>query len=184
MVNDQYSIPKSNMQDVEPVYIRPTPERETGPYWGIKAVESRIFSYRAAALESQPKAKKWLGGLVSVPSHQPTMAELIEEESRLGGAMFGPNHSFWLDVESYGGNFPGEVADWYHMQPNPEDPKKPIVLRFQTTAQKVHKLYNGVEYAPTVEDLGIFVKAVEAYSQAILPLYPLDQTINELIHEN
>lgn len=182
MVNDQYSIPQPTPKSSESAYFQLTPERETGPYWGIKEIESRINSYREAALATQRPPKKWLGGLVLMPSHQPTVASLVEKESEVGGSLFGPGHKFWLDVESTKG-FAEGVSDWYHMQPNPNDPKNPIVLRFQTTANSIHKLYNGIEYAPTVQDLEIFVQAVEAYSRAILPLYPLDYAIEELSNE-
>lgn len=184
MLNDQFSIPTMPSQDKDPAHLRFTPEREAGPYWGIKAVESRIYSYRAAAMAIQAKPRKWLRGLVTAPAHQPTLGDFIEQESYIGGALFGEGHAFWLDIPSGSADDPNQVSDWYHMQPNLADPKNPTVLRFQTTAQRIHKLYDGREYEPSVQDLEVFVRAVEAYSQAVLPLYPLDQAIDDLNHDS
>ena len=189
MANDEYQIPKNYSEpeiraQLDAIdYIQPSPEREAAPYQGIKDIEARIFSYRKAALAMEKKPKGWLNGLVFRPQNN-TLRDLIDEESKLGGALFGEGHKFWLDTKSNETVFHNDVTDWYHLQANPADPKHPIVLRFQTTPHSIHKLYEGREYAPTVQDLEIFVKAVQAYDAAILPLYPLDQTINELQQDN
>lgn len=185
MAHDEYQIPSNYSEseiraEIDAIdYTPATPEVEAAPYQVIKDIEARIFSYRDASLAMDKKPKGWLNGLVFRPQN-PTLRDLIEEESQLGGKLFGEGHKFWLDTKSTGTVFHSNVADWYHMQTNPANPKQPTVLRFQTTPHSTHKLYEGREYAPTLQELETFVKAVQAYDTAILSLYPLDQTINEL----
>lgn len=188
MANDQFQLPKNYSQSeiraqLDAIQYAPVnPEQQRAPYQGIKDIENKIFSYREAALALNKKAKNnWLGSLVLKP-HNNTIRDLIEEESKFGGEMFGKGHRFWLDNKSNATIFHNEVADWYHSQPNPNDPRNPIVLRFQTTPDNIHKLYEGREYAPTIQDIEIFTKAIDNYTKAVLPLYPLDQMIDELEH--
>lgn len=186
MANDQYQIPQYSLEPQEQAQFEATqhtyasPEKEAAPYQHIKDIETQIFSYRAAALamESGRRSKGVLSGLVFGPRRS-TIRELVDEESRLGGQLFGKNHRFWLDAQQ-GQAADGSVADWYHSQPNPANPDAPIVLRFQTTPYGIYKLYEGREYAPSIQELETFVRAIEAYAAAILPLYPLDQILNEL----
>lgn len=183
MAHDQYQIPGGyNASDIraELESIQFTPEREAAPYQRIKDIEDKIFSYRATAMAVVNKPSGWLHGLTMRPQ-QKSVSELIDEESRYGGKMFGEGHRFWLDNKGGDTVFQNDVADWYHLQVNPANPKRPTVLRFQTTPHSIHKLYEGREYAPTLQDLEIFVKAVEGYAQAILPLYPIDQALDELL---
>jgi len=100
-----------------------------------------------------------------------TLHDLIEEESKVGGQLFGEGHKFWLDAKP-GTVFANDVADWYHLQVNPVNPKHPTVLRFQTTPNNIHKLYEGREYPPTQQDVQTFVAAVQAYDVAVQSLYP------------
>ncbi len=184
MAKDEYTIPNNYSEpeiraQLDAIQYAPTtPEVQRAPYQRIKDNENIIFSYREAALATEKQPKKWLGGLVS-KTQTTTVRDLIEKESQIGGQLFGGG-KFWLDNKSQSTVFHNDVADWYHLQNNPANPKKPTVLRFQTTPYTIHKLYDGREYAPTVQDLEIFVQAVEAYTQAVLALYPLDQTINDL----
>lgn len=182
MVKDQYQIPQNYSEPeirAQIDAIQLSPEVVLAPYQQIKNIEENIFSYREAALAVEKKPKGWLKGLVFSP-HEQTIQELIEEESKLGGRLFGEGHKFWLDAKTNDTVFHNDVADWYHVQMNPANPKRPTVLRFQTTPHSIHKLYEGREYAPTIQDIETFVKAVQAYDSAILSLYPLDNTINEL----
>ncbi len=186
MANNQFQFPKSYSESdiraqLDAIQYAPVnPEQQRAPYQGIKDIENKIFSYREAALAMNKKAKhSWISSLVLKPQTM-TIRDLVEEESKLGGEMFGKGHRFWLDNKSNSTVFRNEIADWYHTQPNPDDPSKPIVLRFQTTPEKIFKLYEGREYAPTIQDVEIFTKAIENYTKAVLPLYPLDQMIDEL----
>jgi len=182
MAHDQYQIPQSLSEPearAEVESITRTIEQERAPYQHIKDIEARIFSYRETALAMEKKPRTWLGGLVFAPQNT-NLRTLVDEESVLGGSLFGEGHRFWLDNKAQATVFHNDIADWYHMQPNPADPKNPIVLRFQTTPYSIHKLYNGVEYSLTIQDLEHFLAATEAYVGAVLPLYPLDRTINEL----
>jgi len=183
MAHDEYQIPayyteQEARADVESITANPV-ETEAAPYQRIKDIENTVFSYRDAALAMEKQPNKWLRHFVTTGRGE-TLEGLIDKESAYGGALFGAGHKFWLDNKSSTTVFRNEVADWYHLQQNPADPKNPIVLRFQTTPQSIHKLYNGVEYSLTIEDLEHFIAATEAYTRAILPLYPLDQTLNEL----
>lgn len=182
-IPQQYSEPEVRAQ-IDAIQNTATPKKESAPFQRIKDIEAQVFSYREAAmaLNGAKKSDGRLGTLVRKPSH-PSIAELIDAESYVVGKKFGPGHRFWLD-NKHGSVFNNNIADWYHSQENPADPKHPTVLRFQATPYRLHKLYEGREYAPTVQEVETFVKAVELYAQEILPLYPLDQTINELKQED
>jgi len=182
MVKDQYQIPQNYSEPeirAQIDAIQLSPEVMMAPYQQIKNIEEKIFSYREAALAVEKKPKGWLGRLVFT-QHPQTIQDLIEDESKLGGQLFGEGNKFWLDAKTNDTVFQNDVADWYHVQLNPANPKRPTVLRFQTTPHSIHKLYEGREYAPSIQDIETFVKAVQAYDSAILSLYPLDSTINEL----
>lgn len=179
MAKDQYQIPQNYSEPeirAQIDAIQLTPEVEPAPYESIKRIEAQVFAYREAALSVEKKQKGWLNGLVFAP-HNQTIQDLVEHESVAGGQLFGEGHKFWLDAKDNGTVFHNDVADWYHMQANPANPKHPTVLRFQTTPSSIHKLYEGREYALTVQDLETFVTAVQAYNAAILPLYSHDNTV-------
>lgn len=186
MANDQYKIPTSIYAEpevlVERVENTLVPEHEATPYEHVKEIEATIFSYREAAQAlDKPQRYQWIRSLVSfaLPKHH-TITELIEQESQIGGALFGPGQRFWLDAKSSNTVYQNNITDWYHLQPNSANPKEEIVLRFQVTPYSIHKLYDGREYELTIQDLERFVDAVDAYKDAVLPLYPLDQAIQEL----
>ncbi len=186
MAKDEYQIPNEYNETAIRAQIdaiQQTPEHiQPAPYQGIKNIESKISSYRESALLLEKKRKGWLSGLVFSPANN-TLGDLIEKESNIGGKLFGKGNKFWLDAKSNSTVFHNDVADWYHSRVNPANPKRPIVLRFQTTPNSIHKLYDGREYAPTIQDLEILTKAIEAYAEAVLPLYPIDQALHDFEHE-
>lgn len=177
MVNDEFHIPdiyteseiRAQIDAIEE-YVQPSPEREVTPYQRIKAAEAEIFALREKKLTTEKKPRGWLSGLVFRPQNN-TLHNLIEKESEVGGALFGPGCKFWLDIKSNETVFHNDVADWYYMVNNPANPKKPIVLRFQTTPQGIHKLYDGREYEPTPQEIDTFIQAVEAYTSAVSARY-------------
>lgn len=149
----------------------------------IKAIEENIFAHRDVYLQNVATQKSsrhnlLLSGLMSSRQNEPrTIEELIEHESRYGGAIFGNENKFWLNGQAnYGGSgfnsgFNNWVSDWYHVQPNPNDPKYPLVLHFQTTPQSVHKLYEAREYPMEPAEVQQLFKAITAYHDIIVPLY-------------
>lgn len=178
MASDEYQIPNNYSEpeiraEIDAIeYAQASPENNKTPFQVVKDVEARVFSRRDAALNVnvEKKPKGWLNGLVFQPQNN-TIRELIDEESKRGGKLFGEGHRFWLDAKSDKTIFHNDVADWYHLQVNPINPKHPTVLRFQTTPNSFHKLYEGREYTPTPQDIETFVQAVEAYANAVEPLY-------------
>jgi|GEM_PF-2733624 len=171
MAHDEYQIPhgyneSSIRAELEAIEYTQAPEREPMPFQRIKAIESQIFAVRQEKTGTEKKPNGWLSGLVFAPQNQ-TVQDIIEDESLIGEALFGEGHRFWLDARPAQTVYTNNVADWYHLQPNPNDPKQPIVLRFQTTPQRIHKLYMGREYEPTLQDIEVFSAAVEAYGAAV-----------------
>lgn len=173
MSKDVYQIPEASRQPQENTAAF-SAEFDKTPYQRIKEIEENIFEYREAYLETQSSPhSSWLKGLVLSPSQQPQSLEaLIENESHYGGTVFKTDSAFWLDVKSpYSDGFNPSVADWYHTQPNPGDPKEPVVLHFQTTPQSVHKLYKAHEYPMTSEEVSVLFSAITCYHDIITSLY-------------
>ena len=177
MANDEYQIPNNYSEpeiraqiDAIEEYVQPSPEKEVTPFQHVKEVEARVFAHREAALAKEKRPKAWLNGLVFKPQNN-TLHDLIEKESEVGGALFGKGNKFWLDAKSNNTVFHNDVADWYHVQPNPLKPKELKPIHIQTTPYSIHKLYNGREYTPTPQDISIFFQAVDAYADAIDILY-------------
>ncbi len=176
MAHDTFQIPELNTESqlraqVDAVFESRLPEIETIPaqFQFIKDIETEIYTAREKATSTAKKPRSWLRGLVSSPQAF-TVHELIERESQLGGELFGQGHKFWLD-EKTSTQFHSESADWYHQQFNPQTPKTPTVLRFQTTPQSIHKIYKGREYPVTEQDVTHLIEAIKAYPSAITPLY-------------
>ncbi len=185
MAHDTYQFPESSLGDIRATLdaVQYAPEKQPEPYRVVKDIEEKIYTYRDALLAGQKKPKKWLSGLVYAPQDQ-VLHKLIDKESQLGGAMFGEGHRFWLDNKSSQTPYQSTVGDWFHAQPQPAGSKEPaVVLHFQTTPRSIYKLFNGHNYEPTIQELETFVKAVQAYMRAILPLYPIDQVLDELEEE-
>lgn len=188
----QYQIPLNAENSAEQIRARisaivqpESPEVLVAPYEAIKRIERAIHDQRETALElgRRPAAVKrsLLQVLGLVPIARPSLHDLVDDESHLGGRIFGEGDRFWLDVHANGDE--RQVADWYYVHPNSQNPKEPTVLRFQTTPHAIHKLYNGKEYPMTVADLEHFVQSVAAYTHKISDLYPIDATIKELSEE-
>lgn len=173
MSNDVYQIPEKSHQPQENTAAL-SAESDKMSFQRIKELEETIFEYREAYLEIQPSQRaSWLKGLVSSPSQQPQSLEaLIEYESHYGGAVFGPDNKFWLDVKApYLNGLNPSVADWYHAQPDPNNPNEFTVLHFQTTPQSVHKLYKAREYPMTLDEVNILFTAISHYHDIVVPLY-------------
>lgn len=204
MANNQYQLPKNYSESdiraqIDAIQYAPhTPEKARAPFQEIKDHSNKIFSYREVALATEKKPKGWLGSLVFKPEKN-TIVDLIEKESKIGGELFGEGHRFWLDNRSNNTVFHNDVIDWYHLKPNENNPKKPTILRLQLISynnsegfeeQTLHKLYNGLEYAPTLQDIEIFSNAVKLYGERVAkqlysePLNVLDQTIDDLMQED
>lgn len=188
----QYQIPSSAENSAEQIRARisaimqpENPEVLGAPYEALKRIERGIHDQRETALElgHRPTAMKrsLLQVLGLVPTPRPSLHDLVDEESHLGGQLFQDGDRFWLDANA--NNDARQVADWYYVHPNLQNPKEPTVLRFQTTPHAIHKLYNGKEYPMTVADLEHFVQSVAAYTHKIGDLYPIDATIKELSEE-
>lgn len=179
MANDEYQIPTSSVEhevraQVEAIITNPETEPTPSIHARIKNTEQRIFSQRERALHTEKRpATGWLRGMVFAPRQQ-TIQDLIEKESVLGGALFGSGQRFWLDNKVPDTVFQNEIADWYHLQVDPADPRRHTVLRFQTSPHSIHKLYEGREYPMSAQEVDTFIQAVEAYQDAVAPLYPAE----------
>lgn len=195
--NHQYHIPNSLPSQPDGDSPVKSPERRPGleHFKVIKSLEDYIVSCRetALALDHQAEAAQTLAviGLLGKwlsPKKLKTPNDLIEAESLKGGELFGPGHRFWFSGPS---ETQPQVADWYHASPNPAKQAglinataaPEVVLHFQTTPTSLHKLYNGVEYPVTLDDLQNFLAAINGYVQKIGDLYPVDATIAELVQE-
>ena len=185
MAHDTYQVPESSLSDIRADLdaVQYSPEKQPEPYQVVKDIEEKIYAYRDSLLAGQKKPKRWLSGFVYAPQDQ-VLHNLIDKESQRGGALFGEGHRFWLDNKPAQAPYQSLVGDWFHAQPQAAGSKEPpTVLHFQTTPRAIYKLFNGHNYEPTIQELETFVKAVEAYVRAILPLYPIDQALYELQQE-
>ncbi len=173
MTNDEYHIPHHMREPEHSVEsdiraqldaIQYSPEKQPALYQHIKDLEEMIFAKRESQVGIVKKPKGWLKGLVFTPQSQ-TLRDIIDHESRIGGAAtFGEGHRFWLDAKATDTPYTNNVADWYHVGPV----EHPAVLRFQTTPEQIHKLYEGRDYQPSQQEIDTFVAAVEAYANAVL----------------
>lgn len=179
MAHNQYRIP-GMPSDTQSGDSSVAPRKKAAPYQVIKNAELRIYSYRETALAVNLQKKSWSRAANPFVAAQMEVHDLIEKESRHGGKMFGKSHRFWLDDKG-GKVFENHVSDWYHVQPNPANPKEPIVLRYQVTPTEVFKLWQGIEYRPTIDELQRLIAAIHQYERTIRQqMYPLDDAIAEL----
>lgn len=183
---DEYQIPKgydqteirAEIDGIQGTLAQNSVEKDKAPFQIIKDIENTVFEYRNKSLNELGRnaARRgsvgWLLGSLTTMPKRPTVSELVDKESCLGGDIFGNGAKFWLDVKPADTVFSNDVADWYYMQNASGNPNQPTVIRFQTTPYSIHKLYNGVEYAPSLDELKTFIKAVELYPDQIAPLYP------------
>lgn len=153
-----------------------TPERQMTSFESIKHIEQYIFNGRIEVLSTGTYPIERRRSLLQIvglmPEAEPTMHDLVDYESKLGGRFFGRGDRFWLDIQSSTGN--PDYSDWYHAQFNPADPVNPTVIRFQTTPDGIHKIYKGVVRTLTAEDYTAFLVSVSAYASRLAAIYPMN----------
>jgi hypothetical protein len=192
MANDQYRIPgqvgEGPLQNAMRIAdsFQYTPEKQPEPFQFLKDIEQEWYASREAAVElSRAKSK---GKLASFGWIRPPLqlGDLLEMESELNGELFGKDsgHRFWLDHKNT--NVHGvhnQIGDWYHAQPAvfPNGKKTEIVLHYQTSPNRIEKLYNGASYALTLEEIQNFCRAALAARDLTRErMYPLDDSIHDL----
>ncbi len=188
MPNDQYKIPEtayaSSFDEAHHFrYIsRSTPDVRQSPFDFIKKIEDRVDSYRDTALElAVLKKRSWnrMVGPLAVSS-RPALDRLVDQESHIGGQRAFKDIAgarFWLDKRPE--RTEGEARDWCFSYPDPLTGEL-VVLRYQTTSQSIYKLYKGIEYPMTIEEIQNFSRAVAVSVQAIREeLYLLDDAIED-----
>lgn len=111
--------------------------------------------------------------------------DLIEKERRIGGTIFEGGdeggYLFWLDHKG-SSIVSDDVADWHFEMPNPNDPKRPYGVHFESTSWMLNKFHkDGKMNAVTIQDIERFVPAVYHYMQQTAVLYPFDQNFDDVI---
>lgn len=188
MANDQFSIPNSAERPLEEALriadaTQYTPESQPSAFALVKRLEERSHGYRRTALEIEDgRDPTWVESILGGKRPKVTLESLIDQESHIGGRLFGPTDRFWLSHKgsSVGGN---HLGDWYHVRETVDafGRKTDATLHFETHPDHVLKLHNGRPVEPTLEELETFVRAVELYEARIrAELYPFDQEIYDL----
>ncbi len=137
------------------------------PQDAVLHVANRIDWYRNEALHTPLKKDRTLGSRIleafgvvkKAPLHP---HEYIDEESLVGGRLFGEQARFWLHPS---GEAMPTVRDWYFtMFVNQQEQ----TLHYQVDVRGIHKIYNGREYAFAPGELDRFIAATAAYEQRIV----------------
>lgn len=135
-------------------------------------VTASIDMLRAEALATPYTQKNILGraatrvgvslGSLGERKTQYTLAQLVENESVVGGTLFYEGAKFWLQPP-VAGDVSG-VRDWYF---TPHIEYAAETLWYKTGPSGVEKLYHGVNCAFSEGELERFTQAVTAYHQAV-----------------
>lgn len=195
MANDQFNIPvQPNERPLETALraadaVNATPERYEGYFARIKQIEQRIHSYRNTALDIERRREPgFMESVFGIKRARVALKDLIEEESRVGGELFGPHNRFWL---SHKGSSvlanSNELGDWYHVREQFDESGRKIgevTIHFETHPTHINKLHDGRPVAPTIAELETLVHAIELYEEHVrMQLYPFDQEIYDLLAE-
>lgn len=191
MANDQFQLPgerplQQALQTADSFQY--SPERQPEPYQHIKDIENRIHSYRRTALEIEARRKlSILETILGVRHQKVTLEGLIEQESRIGGELFGPHNRLWL---SHKGSTPfssqNNLGDWYHVQETVDafGRKNETTLHFETHPSHITKIHNAQRVDLRITELEILTRAIELYEENVRErLYPFDQEIHDLVAE-
>lgn len=177
MANDQYHIPGSESPLREALNaadaVLYTPETQPEAFQLIKDIEDRTDSYRETALVAKPKVSPWLKAVkpfVLVPKSP--YEKLVEKEEVIGGGLMKKAENIVSQRFWYHDN-----GDWFYESIDTQ--KNVTVIRFQTTASSIHKIFNGVEVPFAEGELEQFIELTALYEKEILQLYPIDALIQE-----
>lgn len=133
----------------------------------VRRTEAAIDRYRQDALQTPIVTKQTMGGkiLSSLGFERrvlPTMSDLVDTESHVGGQLFRqPQTRFWLHPTASKGD---TTRDWYF---NFVQDEQEYTIHYQTDGQNIHKIYNGRERVFTVGEVQRFTEAVDAYGQSV-----------------
>lgn len=189
MVNDQYTIPNS-AQESSPLNealriadaAQYTAESQPAAFEFIKKLENEIDSYRDTAIEMKTgKKTMWSRAIEQfVVNTKSPLDQLIEKESRVGGALYPsvPDARFWLDKRHE--SDPAGARNWLFSYTNPQSKQLEAIV-YQTTPRTIHKLYSGLERPLSEEEKRNFIQATLGYKAKVRhELYPLDDALEDL----
>lgn len=170
-----YNIPGGEVGPINVGSNKYTPKNlsdvEVEPYRALASREQSILEARVMAIaQSADGPVNWLQRITSQPEAQrSTLNGLIENESYIGGMQIDSTGMtrFWMDksyIDSRGVHF----TDWYYVYGTGKDAS---VLRFQSTAQNIHKLHNGKEVPLSDFERQSFLDSTVIYAQAVLSMY-------------
>jgi hypothetical protein len=164
--------------------VQYSPEKKPELYAYIKEIENEIHDYRANAITIESQRKKSILDIWKLTRPQLTEDDLIEKEKVIAGKLFGNDgHLFWLDKKGASHNTQQkDIGDWFYMSP----PKwlQPVVIHYETHSSKLSKLYMGVPYQLSIQELENVCRAISQYKDMVRKeLYSFDETVHELQEE-
>ncbi len=162
--------------------VQYTPEVQPEPFRYLKAIESRIDSYRetAIAVEARrialPVTLRYLiGGAVG--HIKSPLEKIVDKEAVVGGGIFQRppqvvSQRFWYQGQHHG------KGEWYYE--SVDAAKRTTVVHFQTTPTTIEKLVQGAPAAFTQGEAEVIALAPKLYERAVLDqLYPIDAVLQD-----
>lgn len=164
--------------------VQYSPEKKPELFAYIKAIENEIYDFRTNAIAIEAQRKRSILDIWKLTRPHLTEDDLIEKEKVIGGKLFGnEGHLFWLDKKGSSHNKQEDgIGDWFYMTP----PKwlQQVTIHYETHSSKFSKLYMGVPYQLSLQELENACRAMPRYKEVVRKeLYSFDETVYELQEE-